>query len=79
MALLKPKAGFTIIDPNTFRILPADGAEVELTYYYIKRILDGDVELVTTTTVKQEVAVIETSTDILIPTTDATDITNPPV
>mgnify|MGYP001466192946 CR=1 FL=1 len=44
---LKPaRDGLLIRDPNNRTTLPAEGAEVNLTRYYQRRINDGDVVIV---------------------------------
>ena len=40
---LIPKAGRVVIDPATLRMLPAEGALVPLTSYWLRRLADGDV------------------------------------
>lgn len=40
---LIPSNGLVVRDPSTYAPLPEDGAEVELTSYWQRRIADGDV------------------------------------
>jgi hypothetical protein len=41
---IKPRdPSMTIRDPKTRRALPADGAEVKLTSFWVRRLRDGDV------------------------------------
>ena len=42
-AFLIPKRGLTVRDPLTLQALPAEGAEVNLTPYWTRRVADGDV------------------------------------
>lgn len=42
-AHLIPKDGLTVRDPRTRQPLPAEGAEVELGAYWMRRLADGDV------------------------------------
>ena len=43
---LAPRMGMTVIDPATSRPLPADGADVEIDSYWVRRLNDGDVSKV---------------------------------
>lgn len=43
---VRPRAGVLVRDPYTLRPLPAEGAEVEQSPYWLRRIDDGDVEQV---------------------------------
>jgi hypothetical protein len=45
-AILRPTNGGTVRDPDTFEKLPVEGAEKELTSYWLRRIESGDVVLV---------------------------------
>ncbi|NOG69811.1 DUF2635 domain-containing protein [Roseicella sp. DB1501] len=40
---VKPAAGLLVIDPETGMPLSADGADVEMTEYWQRRLADGDV------------------------------------
>lgn len=40
---VKPKDGLVVRDPATKRALPAEGAEVPETGYWMRRLRDGDV------------------------------------
>ncbi|HET6606743.1 MAG TPA: DUF2635 domain-containing protein [Rhodopila sp.] len=40
-----PKKGFTVRDPQTKRALPAEGKEVPNTFYWVRRLRDGDVTI----------------------------------
>lgn len=42
-AFLIPKPGLVVRDPDTLQALPADGAEIQLTSYWHRRIKAGDV------------------------------------
>lgn len=42
---VKPVSGRRVLDPVSLRPIPADGMAVELTSYWRRRHLDGDVEL----------------------------------
>lgn len=45
---IKPaREGLIVLDPATYFPLPAEGAEVPETSYWQRRLLDGDVVLVT--------------------------------
>lgn len=43
---VKPKEGLTVIDPATHAALPAEGAEVEGSVYWHRRLTCNEVELV---------------------------------
>jgi hypothetical protein len=43
---VKPKEGLVVRDPKTKKALPKDGALVEETSFWIRRINDGDVSLI---------------------------------
>lgn len=43
---VKPKEGRRVVDPATYRDLPAEGKEVPRSAYWLRRIKDGDVEKV---------------------------------
>lgn len=40
---LKPGDGLKVVDPDTGEPLPADGADVPKTPYWLRRLRDGDV------------------------------------
>ena len=40
-----PKQGFTVRDPRTKRALPPEGKEVPSTFYWARRLRDGDVTI----------------------------------
>lgn len=40
-----PKAGMIVRDPNSKKIVPAEGMKVKLDKYWARRISDGDVVL----------------------------------
>lgn len=40
---LAPRTGMVVIDPVTSQALPADGADVEMSSYWVRRLDDGDV------------------------------------
>lgn len=40
---VKPAAGRRVLDPATRKPLPAEGAEVERTPYWLRRLREGDV------------------------------------
>lgn len=40
---LVPRTGMIVIDPATRKALPADGIDVEMDSYWIRRMKDGDV------------------------------------
>jgi hypothetical protein len=40
---LVPRTGMLVIDPDTHQALPADGADVDLSSFWIRRLNDGDV------------------------------------
>lgn len=40
---IRPAEGLLVIDPASQRALPKDGAEVELSRYWRRRLKDGDV------------------------------------
>lgn len=40
---VKPADGRRVVDPQTRKPLPAEGAEVERSVYWLRRINDGDV------------------------------------
>ncbi len=42
----KPKDGLVILDPHTLRPLPAEGAEVEESSYWLRRLQDEDIVVV---------------------------------
>ena len=42
-AFLIPKPGLVVRDPDTLQSLPADGASVAVTPYWLRRITAGDV------------------------------------
>ena len=42
-AFLVPKPGYVVRDPRTRQPLPAEGAEMELDSYWLRRLADGDV------------------------------------
>jgi len=50
---VKPVKGRRVLDPVSLEPLPAQGQGVELTSYWRRRHLDGDVELVHTPAAKQ--------------------------
>jgi hypothetical protein len=56
--LIKPKEGLIILDPRTKLKLKVEGDLVDMSTYWKRRILDGDVEIVMT-----EEAKIETKID----------------
>lgn len=41
--LVKPKSGLLVRDPHTKRPLPAEGAEVQPTTWWVRRLANGDV------------------------------------
>ena len=41
--LVKPKLGLLVRDPHTRQPLPSEGAEVQLTSWWARRLADGDV------------------------------------
>ncbi|WP_392563205.1 DUF2635 domain-containing protein (plasmid) [Orbus sturtevantii] len=43
---VKPKEGRTIRDPVTKEILPENGATVQKSPFWLRRLRDGDVELI---------------------------------
>ncbi len=43
MLNLKPSPGLVVIDPQTRQALPADGAQVAESSYWLRRLDDGDV------------------------------------
>ena len=60
-AHLIPKDGLTVRDPRTRQPLPAEGAEVELGAYWMRRLADGDVRHADTrkpSATKQSVTII---------------------
>ena len=40
---IKPREGFIVRDPLTREVLPAKGAEVEISVYWLRRLKGGDV------------------------------------
>lgn len=40
---LAPRSGMVVIDPATSKPLPADGVDVEMNSYWVRRLQDGDV------------------------------------
>lgn len=42
-AFLIPKSGLVVRDPHTLQALPPEGASVEVTAYWLRRIHAGDV------------------------------------
>lgn len=40
---LQPKAGFRVLDPETLAFLPDEGARVNNSQYWQRRLLDGSV------------------------------------
>jgi hypothetical protein len=43
MRWIIPRTGMIVLDPVTHKALPAEGAEVEVDSYWIRRLNDGDV------------------------------------
>ena len=43
---VKPKEGLLVRDEKTKQILPIEGKIVEMSTYWVRRLKDGDVELV---------------------------------
>lgn len=43
---LQPAEGVTLRDPISFQPLPAEGAEVEYTPYWARRVADGSAKIV---------------------------------
>lgn len=43
---VKPKDGKRVIDPATKRVLPSEGASVEKTSYWMRRLANGEIEIV---------------------------------
>lgn len=43
---VKPKEGLLVRDEKTKQILPIEGKVVEMSTYWVRRLKDGDVELV---------------------------------
>ena len=43
---VKPKPGMLVRDPVTRQPLPAEGADVPEDSYYMRRLVDGDIERV---------------------------------
>lgn len=41
---LRPRAGVVVLDPDTRRPLPLEGADVPSSTYWLRRLADGDVE-----------------------------------
>lgn len=52
---IKPANGLIVRDPISAQILPADGQEKEITNYWARRILAGDVVVVEDTLVAKEI------------------------
>lgn len=44
-AFLIPKPGLRMRDPDTLQVLPPEGAEVEFTSYWRRRVREGDAEV----------------------------------
>ena len=41
--IVKPAAGRAVRDPNTYELLPAEGRDVPDTFFWRRRLRDGDV------------------------------------
>lgn len=44
--IIKPNSGLVIRDPETFEILPEEGKPVDMSSFWKRRLLDGDVSIV---------------------------------
>lgn len=44
--IIKPNSGLVIRDPETFEILPEEGKPVDMSSFWKRRLLDGDVSII---------------------------------